>query len=235
MAKTKVELIIGAYEVLRISGLTMSATPDEISLGLDELEGMMNEFEARNICSSYVFENEPQLNTNANVQLAYQKAIEYNLALRLAPYFGKELTAGLMRIAIASLSTWSSASSITRQIRNPNRMPRGSGAGRTNRMYSRFYRQEAAAPNDCATLFLKVYEINNFDHNFEQYLYPDETIASYEIKADDGLELISSAIQGSKIVMQVKGIKAGWNVIVIKLTTSTGRVNPQIINFQVII
>ena len=233
MSKSKIETVNQAFQILRISGLTVKAVPEEIAIGIDELEGMMNEFQARNICSSYNFEDEPLQNSDANIELAYQKAVEYNLAVRLSTYFGKEPVQGMVRTATASLSTWSAASSKTRQIKNPNRMPRGSGSNWGTRVYSRYYREESPAPNDCATNSLKVDEMNNFAHDFYQYLNDEETISSYTIEASDGLQLLSDALQGSKVAMSVKGIKAGTQSILITITTSTGRVNPETVWFNV--
>ena len=233
MSKSKVELVQKAYEILRISGLTTRAVPEEISIGIDELEGMMNEFEARNVCSSYVFEDDPQENTDANVELAYQKAVEYNLAARLATYFGKEPTAGMVKTAIASLSTWTAASGRVNQMKYPNRQAKGSGNTFRFSNRERYYRQASNAPISCETNYLKVDEINNFSYDFNQYLEGSETISSFTTDVSNGLDLLSSAIQGTKIVMSVKGVKTGLQSILVTITTSTGRVNPQTINFQV--
>lgn len=233
MSKSKVEIVQKAYEILRISGLTTKAVPEELSLGIDELEGMMHEFSARNICSSYLFEDEPEANTGANIELAYQPAVEYNLAVRLATFFGKEPTSGMMRTAMSSLATWTASSGRVNQIKNPNRMPRGSGQTFRFSNRNRYFRQENSAPIECDTNYIKVDEINNFSYNFNQYLYPDEVISSFITSVDNGLLLQASALQGTKIVMTVKGIKAGFNSILVTITTSTGRINPQTINFQV--
>lgn len=234
MSKSKIETVNKAFQILRISGLTVKAVPEENDIALDELEGMMNEFQARNICSSYNFEDEPLPNSDGNIELAYQKAVEYNLAVRLSTYFGREPTQSMMRTAVASLSTWSSSSAKDRisQIRYPNRQPTGSGQSFRVNNWRRYYRQESPAPNECATNSLKVDEINNFEYDFSQYLN-DETIASYTTKVDSGLNLLSNAVQGSKVVMSVKGVKVGAQSILITITTSTGRVNPETVWFQV--
>ena len=234
MSKSKIETVNQAFQILRISGLTVKAVPEENAIGIDELEGMMNEFQARNICSSYNFESEPLQNSDANIELAYQKAVEYSLAVRLSTYFGREPTQGMMRTATASLSTWSAASSKTRQIKNPSRMPRGSGSNWGTKAFSRYYREESAAPDKCSTKSLKVNEINNFEYDFSQYLYADETILSYTTKISDGVSLLSSSIQDSKVIMSVKGVKSGAQSILITITTSTGRVNPENVLFQVV-
>lgn len=233
MSKSKVELVNMAFEILRISGLTTKASPEELTIGLDQLESMMSEFESRNICSSYNFEEIPSLTSDSNLELKYQNAVQYNLASRLATFFGKEPTQGMMRTAVASLATWSASCGRVNQINYPNRMPRGSGNTFRKSNIRRFYRQETPAPDNCETNYIKVGETNDFQYDFASYLGNSEIISSYEIVATNGIQLISSTLQSKKILMTVKGITAGNNNVVVTITTSDSRVNPQKIYFQV--
>jgi len=69
MSLTKIEHVLRAYSALRISGLTSKPTADNRATGLAELEDMMNEFRSRNICSTYIFEDEPEANTDSGISL----------------------------------------------------------------------------------------------------------------------------------------------------------------------
>jgi hypothetical protein len=70
MSHTKVDLISGAYSKLRISGLTVQPTPEDLELALTRLENTMAEIEgARNICLGYNFEDQPDPNSVSNIPI----------------------------------------------------------------------------------------------------------------------------------------------------------------------
>ena len=56
---TKIELINQAYSLIRISGITLDPSGEDISLALDRLETMAAEFYGRNIKTDYNFEEKP--------------------------------------------------------------------------------------------------------------------------------------------------------------------------------
>ena len=76
-------------------------------------------------------------------------------------------------------------------------------------------------------------EINNFTVDFNEYLISPETILSFTIDSSDGIKIISSSESGGIVTMQCKGLKEKLQVVKIVITTSTGRVNPETINFSV--
>ena len=128
MSLTKVEQILGAYDELRISGLTSDPTPGEIKRALSKLEDMMSEFKSRNICSSYIFEDEPNANTDSGIDPAYNNATQMCLAVRIAPIFGKAAMDETRRQATQALSNWSARSGKVNMILPPNRQARGSSS-----------------------------------------------------------------------------------------------------------
>ena len=61
---TKADRINSAYSKLRISGLTVDPSPEDLSLALMTFENMMSELEmGRNICMDYNFEVDPDPNS----------------------------------------------------------------------------------------------------------------------------------------------------------------------------
>lgn len=237
MSKLKGELVNKAYKWLRISGLTAKASPGEIADGLDMLESMMLEFRSRNICSSYVFEEEPDPSTDSRLESQYDNAAETCLAVRLAPFFGIEPSQTLMRQATQSLSNWSARSGKVNQVKPSNRQPRGSGNTFRFPNWIRYYRFEPDAPISCETISIKVNETNTFQIDFGanglQYLNDLETIASYTTEVSNGINLISSSQNGSIINLEVVGVASGFNSILVTVTTSDSRVNPETVNFNV--
>lgn len=234
MSLTKGEHVIRAYAALRISGLTTAANPEEVNLGLSELEDMMNEFRSRNICSSYVFEDDVDPNTDSEINDEFNNATQKCLAIRLAPYFGKEVSQSLMRQATQAVSNWSARSGKINMIQPSNRQARGSGNTFRNLSFNRFYRKADEAPISCDTFKLKVDEVDFFQVDFSEYLLDGAVIDSFTTDATNGVQLVDIAQDGDKFDMECKGLTVGYNFITITITTSTGRVNPQKVNFNII-
>ena len=233
MSLTKVEHVLGAYSAMRISGLTSAPSPGDITTGLSELENMMNEFQSRNICSAYVFEDVPTPNTDSGISPEFNNATQKCLAVRLSPYFGKEAPQTIQRQATQALSNWSARSGKTNMISPPNRQARGSGNNFRFPNWVRFYRTSEDAPISCDTFQLKVNEVDFFTVDFSGYLLDGATIVSFTTEVDNGIELVAIAQDVDKFNMECKGLTAGFNTITITITTSTGRINPEVINFSI--
>lgn len=232
MSLTKVEHVNKAYSVLRISGLTTKPSSEDIELGLDELENMMSEFRSRNICSSYVFEDTIDPNTNSEIATEFNNATQKSLAVRLAPYFGKEASQSIQRQATQAVSNWGARTGKTNMINPSNRQPRGSGNTFRFPNWVRFYRFENNAPISCDTFTLKVDEVNFFLVDFSGYLLDGETITSFTTDVTNGIELINITQNVDNFNLECKGKSAGYSFITLTITTST-RVNPQRVNFNV--
>ncbi len=233
MSKTKLQHVEMAYNWLVINGITSVPSPEEIKTALSVFEDMMNEFQSRNICSSYFFEEEPKPDTDSGIDAAYNNATSSNLALRLANLFGKEAPQTLRGQATQSLSNWSARSGKVNQINPPRRQPRGSGNTFRFSNWVRYYRFEDNAPIECDTFDLKVDAIDFFSVDFNSYLLSSATITSFELEVSDGIEVITSSELNGLITLECKGLSSGFNTIKITVTTSTGRVNPEVVNFNI--
>ena len=127
MRIAKIDIIKTAYEHLRISGITVNASPEDIVLALDILESMMAELNSRNICPDYRFSEDGDPNDDAGVELWAKHGIATNLAVRLTPAFGKQPNPVLAMQANQSMSNLSARSAQVREVPHSNRMLRGSG------------------------------------------------------------------------------------------------------------
>ena len=233
MSKLKGDLVNRAYQWLRISGLTSKATPEEISTALSVMEDMLIEFKSRNICSNYVFEEFPDPSTDSRLEPEFNNAVETNLALRMANFFGKEAPATLSRMATQSLSNWSARTARVNMINPPNRQPRGSGNTFRFSNWVRYYRFENNAPISCETLDLKVDEINSFGIDFRNYLNMGETISSFTLEESNGVEILSSSESLGIVTIECKGLLPGVQTVLITINTSDGRVNPELVYFNI--
>ena len=237
---TKVDRINAAYSKLRISGLTVSPSPEDSALALMTLENMMSELEmGRNICMDYNFEVDPDPNSITNVPQMYWNMIDCNLALRLIPDFNKVPPQTLMAQASQSLSTASSISAAqnARQLSAPDRMPIGSGTDLRFNKYQRFNRSPKIPPQDCETNDIIIDNVNDYTESFRAYL-GDETIESFTIEADEGLTIVSSSnddpLISYRIFAEDNTVSSGtWQQVKIVILTSTARVETRFINFGV--
>lgn len=233
MRKTKLQHITNAYKWLTISGITSNPSPNELVDGLEMLEDMMHELQSRNICSSYVFEDMPDPNTDSGIDSAFNTATATNLALRLANYFGKEALPTLQRQASQSMSNWSARTGKVNQITPPNRQPRGSGSTFRFPRWVRYYRFEDNAPIECDTFRLKVGQKDTYSVDFTNYLFEGATIDSYTVESDDRINVDAHNEVNGVINLECTGVKSGYSVVTITVTTSNGRINPQQVNFNI--
>ena len=239
MAQLKVDRITAAYSKLRISGLTVIPNPSDLELALGELENMMAEFSARGVEVGYNFEELPDPNSDLNVPIEFWNMVSTNLATRLVPDFNKDASPVLFAQASQSLSQAQGicAANKIRNVSYPARQPVGSG----NRIYARWQRFYTdfndLPPNTPSTLFIMQGETNDFSYSFAAYLRTDEYIDSFEVTSDTGLVVVSSAnVEGVinyRLSAPIELDATVWQQVKIKVTTTEGRVDIQILNFQV--
>lgn len=230
----KVDRINAAYSKLRISGVTVDPTPEDLELALQELENMMSEI---NISIGYNFENEPNPNSVTGVDRKYWNMINTNLAVRLIADFNKQVPGALLAQASQSMSTAIGFASAdrARQVQYPTRMPLGSG--NTNR-FGRWYRfayPVQLPPNDAETIIVQPGDVNDYKIDFSAYLNKDEIISSFEIDATVGLT-INSSTNTTPVIhyrVTVADEPQTWQQVKVTITTDLGRVEYQLVNFEV--
>jgi hypothetical protein len=239
-ASTKGDLINGAYSWLRINGLTVGPTGFDLQTALARLESMMYIFCGRNICTSYNFTQNPDLGDYTNVPPQYNLFIETQLAVFLCADFGKDIPQALALQASSTMSSASGMSSMERlqEVPYPNRMNMGSGNNLRAWRYNTFYRQSPNAPDACSTHTMYIGDINNFTENYTEYLDSGEDVLSYVITSDPGINILSDSLATPVITYQVEAVSqqqsGNWQQVKIVITTTTGRINTRLINFNII-
>jgi hypothetical protein len=229
----KVDRINAAYSKLRISGVTVDPTPEDLELALQELENMMHEI---NISIGYNFEDEPDPNSPLGVDRKYWNMINTNLAVRLIADFNKAVPPTLIAQASQSMSSALSyaAADRVRQVQYPSRMPLGSGnTTRFGRWY-RFSHPVQLPPNDKDTVIVQPGDVSNYRADFSAYLGED-VIDSFEIEATDGLTVNSSSNDSPVINYRITVAEGAqvWQQVKITITTDTGRIDYRLVNFEV--
>ena len=237
ISNTKGGIINDAYSRLRISGLTVDPTPEDMEIALSRLENMMSTLEARDIRLNYRFEELPDPATEHGVVSAHYDMMATNLATRLAPDFGKPVSNELARSAASSMSDTHSitAANNVRRTEYPNRQPLGSG-NRRNYRYLRFNRPQPQAPLYSDVLVKDT--VSDFEESYEAYLDSGETITSFEIKTDNGLTLVSSTNNDPLINYRLRAESSSsftreFLQLSITVTTSTGRIDQRVKDFKI--
>lgn len=237
---TKAELINGAYSLMRISGITVDPSGEDLTLALTRLEDMAAEFDGRNIITDYNFEQNPVVGSLHNLERKFWFAYKANLAIRLLPDFGKQAPPELVAMQQTSFSFLSANTAPRREISYPSRMPRGQANTRWSTRWSRFFTKGVEAPLAGGTVTMYVNDIKAFSESFVAYLDAGETISSFTIEADDGLTITSSTNATPLITytIQADGLSEGSSVSLLQVkivaTTSAGRIETRIINFQLL-
>ena len=240
MEQYKVDVIADAYSQMRISGLTVTPTPQDLELALMRMENMFSEFSARNVCTGYNFEDQPDPNSVTNLPAYAKPMAATNLAIRLIPDFNKAVPPQLLQLASGSYSTASAMAmkDILNQVQYPRRMPRGSGTTLRFNRWQRFFRNPEEAPADCATNYMSGGEISDFIEHFDAYLNKDEFIASYTIDSSEDLTIVSSSNNNQDVLYRVEAAEqsatssTGFQAVEVVITTTSGRVEKRTANFQ---
>jgi hypothetical protein len=158
---TKIDFINDAYSQLRISGVTVDPTPDDLTLALNRLEDVAAELQSRNIDGGYFFEDNPDPNSPIGVPRKYRQAYVTLLAIRLIPDFNKAVPAHLQAAASAAVENLAANEVQVRQMVYPTRQPIGSG-NRQRAPIQRYYPGDQRAPPSDLTNRLFVGDINAY-------------------------------------------------------------------------
>ncbi len=232
MKNAKVNLINDAYSKLRISGLTVLPSPEDLELALTRLENMMSEFDTGGVQLGYNFEDDPDPNSVTNIPTFAYDGISSSLAIRLIPDFNKQPSIQLLSSAESSMSVISGvvAKNRLRQVQYPARMPVGSGNYLINR-WARFYYPAAIPPVE--SIQMLVGEINTYIESFQSYLKTGEDISSFTVEVSEGLTLLSSAQVGDTINFELEAINPLWRTVTVTIMTTDGREEIRVINVEV--
>lgn len=236
---TKIDIINEAYAELRISGITVDPTPGQIAGALTRLEAMMAEyFVGSNLGVDYNFESTPEVNSQTNVALNHKFMMVYNLAIRLIPTFNKAVPQTLFNLGAAAFSSslGTVAMDRLRQVQPSRRMPKGSGNTIRNVYLNRFSNPIPLPPSSSAVNRLLEGETQDYKESFAAWL-GSNTIDSFTISVDPRLTLVTSANAGPFITYTITGIDAEvqgiWQFVKITVTDSAGRVNIQLVSFEI--
>jgi hypothetical protein len=230
----KIDIIIGAYSQMRISGITVNPTPEDLQLALERLEDMAAEFETRNMSAGYMLEEIPDPQSPVGVPRGFKYAYETGLAVRLIPDFNKQVPQTLLSMANSALSNMAARTALQRETPYPNRMPRGSGNTLRFYRWDRFYREYGLDP--ATTKQMRVGDINEYFEEFADYLKDLEEISSFVVEPDKNIEITAESQDNTRILYTVSAPEnnaTSARYVDIQITTTLGRVEKRRAYFNI--
>lgn len=131
MSWTKREFVNQAFEAIGLANYVFDLSPEELQSAVRQMDTMLATWNSKGIRISYPIPSTPSdtdLDTETQVPDSANEAIYLNLALRLAPGFGKSVTAELKQFAFSAyrdlLKLFASAPV---EMQFPETLPRGAG------------------------------------------------------------------------------------------------------------
>jgi hypothetical protein len=156
----------------------------------------------------------------------------FSLALKLAPQYDIEPSNDLRVNKRDAMKSLRKLSLVYKPTQMPSTMPIGSGNEDwfTGRLDDHFY-NPVNIPDGAQQI--KTGEIDSFSVDFTNYLLEGATIASFTISSNNKVSVLSSAEVDGVITFSAEGLQVGHGTVCITITTSTGRVNPETVDFEV--
>lgn len=140
MAWTKRQLIVQAFEELALADYVFNIGPEPLESALRRLDAMMGEWNAKGIRLGYPIPTDPgdsELDDSSGVPDSANEAIILNLAMRIAPSFGKVVATETRQIAKAALNTLWTLNAIPRELQSRRETPAGEGSWQNRSGYRR--------------------------------------------------------------------------------------------------
>ena len=189
---SKIDLVNGAYQLIRISGLTSNAVPEEISIGVqvaDDLAGELSTtLDTGYIQPSAYGDSDPNDYSGLTAQTAgpFKKL----LAMELVDFFGKEVPISLKMNADKGLRALEQLLVVVNPMQNPGTLPMGSGNDYDYRG-SRFYPEPVS---DDSGVYRYKSDVFQLPLSWVQWLAGVNTLASVDYEFDDGVLLGNESI-----------------------------------------
>lgn len=130
MGWSKRQFITGAFDQIGLAGYVFDLSPDQLNSALLKLDAMMSQWGSKGIKLGYPVSVSPQnsdIDQDTDVPLEAAEAICNNLAMRLAPSFGKTVPMEVKQFAKIAYDSLLATAAFPRQQQMPGTMPAGAG------------------------------------------------------------------------------------------------------------
>ncbi len=130
MAYTKRQFVIAALEEIGLASYIFDAQPEQLQSALVRLDAMMANWNGRGVRLAYPLPGSPgasSLDENTTVPDSANEAIITNLAVRLAPSYGKTVSPDTKAIAKDAYNLLLARAAMPPEMQLPDTMPAGAG------------------------------------------------------------------------------------------------------------
>lgn len=135
MSWTKRQFVNQAFEEVGLASYVFDLTPDQMNSAMRRMDSMLASWNAKGIRLGYPIPANPQdsdLDTETNVPDEANEAIYTNLALRIAPSFGKPVANDLKANAKATYDVLLMKAAMPQEQQLPGTLPSGAGNKRSD-------------------------------------------------------------------------------------------------------
>ena len=130
MGYSKRQFISGAFEEIGLSDYVFDLQPEQLESALRRLDAMMMEWNAQGVRLGYPISSSPQdadLDTQTNTPDSAWEAVITNLAIRLAPGYGKTVSPDTKMLAKNAYNVLMQRAAFPLEKQLPETMPIGQG------------------------------------------------------------------------------------------------------------
>lgn len=137
MSYTKGQLVYAAFEEIGIASYEFDISPDQLSSAMRRLDSMMAEWASRGIMLSYPINKEEDIteDQDSNIPDWAWEAVITNLAIRLAPSYGKTPSPDTKNTARKAYSSMVGIFARPQEMQL-NSMPKGAGYKATDTRFT---------------------------------------------------------------------------------------------------
>jgi len=214
---TKGDLVNGTYKLMRISGLTVSASPEALESGLEVADDYAQELKSEGLDLGW---QEPaiygQSDTADNSGLSVEMAGPFKklLFIQLCSHFGKDVPMAVAATAAAGMRALEQLLVDVPDAQNPPTLPYGSGNEWDYRDRT-FYSEP---PDNKDAIYVFKDNILNFDYDFSHWLV-DETLVDVEWSTqDNGIAIGTNTFTDNVATAELTFEKAGGYFVMITAT-----------------
>lgn len=130
MGWTKRQFVVQAFEEIGLASYVFDLGPEQMESALRRLDSMMATWNSKGIRLGYPIPSSPQdsnLDAETGVPDSANEAIYLNLGIRLAPSFGKTVSADTKATAKMAYDNLLSSAAMPMEQQMPANMPAGAG------------------------------------------------------------------------------------------------------------
>jgi len=152
MGYTKRQFVTAAFEEMGLADYVFDLSPEQLESALRRLDAMLMEWNAKGIRLGYASASSPQdsdLDTETNVPDSAWEAVITNLAVRIAPGYGKTVSPDTKMVAKQGYNTLLQRATFPLEQQLPETMP--SGAGNKPWWYDNPFLQRPVDPVDAGS------------------------------------------------------------------------------------